>query len=54
MLRTLFSRMLAAYLSGLPDGPKVGSISLSPRGDWRMPSDATAQLWIAEAEALPV
>ncbi|MCI7441811.1 MAG: NAD(+) synthase, partial [Clostridium sp.] len=27
--------------SALPDGPKVGSISLSPRGDWRMPSDAT-------------
>jgi NAD+ synthase (glutamine-hydrolysing) len=32
--------------SCLPDGPKVGSISLSPRGDWRMPSDATAALWL--------
>ncbi len=33
--------------SCLPDGPKVGSISLSPRGDWRMPSDAAAALWLA-------
>jgi NAD+ synthase (glutamine-hydrolysing) len=33
--------------SCLPDGPKVGSISLSPRGDWRMPSDAVAALWLA-------
>jgi NAD+ synthase (glutamine-hydrolysing) len=32
--------------SCLPDGPKVGSISLSPRGDWRMPSDAQASLWL--------
>ncbi len=32
--------------SCLPDGPKVGSISLSPRGDWRMPSDARATLWL--------
>ena len=30
----------------MPDGPKVGSVSLSPRGDWRMPSDAFASLWI--------
>jgi NAD+ synthase (glutamine-hydrolysing) len=35
--------------SCLPDGPKVGSISLSPRGDWRMPSDAQATLWLAWA-----
>lgn len=34
--------------SCLPDGPKVGSVSLSPRGDWRMPSDAQATLWLAE------
>lgn len=34
--------------SCLPDGPKVGSISLSPRGDWRMPSDAVAKLWLDE------
>jgi NAD+ synthase (glutamine-hydrolysing) len=32
--------------SCLPDGPKVGSISVSPRGDWRMPSDAQAALWL--------
>ncbi len=32
--------------SCLPDGPKVGSVSLSPRGDWRMPSDAQAALWL--------
>lgn len=36
----------------LPDGPKVGSISLSPRGDWRMPSDAAAREWLAEIESL--
>jgi len=34
--------------SCLPDGPKVGSVTLSPRGDWRMPSDACAALWLAE------
>ena len=38
--------------SCLPDGPKVGSVSLSPRGDWRMPSDASSALWIKECEAL--
>ena len=38
--------------SCLPDGPKVGSISLSPRGDWRMPSDASSALWIKECEEL--
>jgi NAD+ synthase (glutamine-hydrolysing) len=32
--------------SCMPDGPKVGTISLSPRGDWRMPSDASAKLWL--------
>lgn len=34
--------------SCLPDGPKVGTVALSPRGDWRMPSDAVSQLWLAE------
>ena len=38
--------------SCLPDGPKVGSISLSPRGDWRMPSDASCALWLKECEEL--
>ena len=34
--------------SCLPDGPKVGSVSLSPRGDWRMPSDASVKLWLKD------
>ena len=38
--------------SCLPDGPKVGSVSLSPRGDWRMPSDASYALWLKECEGL--
>lgn len=36
--------------SCLPDGPKVGSVALSPRGDWRMPSDASSALWLAELD----
>lgn len=38
--------------SCLPDGPKVGSVSLSPRGDWRMPSDASVKIWMDELDAL--
>lgn len=38
--------------SALPDGPKVGTVTLSQRGDWRMPSDASAELWMKEIEAL--
>lgn len=38
--------------SCLPDGPKVGSVSLSPRGDWKMPSDASFALWMSELETL--
>lgn len=38
--------------SCLPDGPKVGSISISPRGDWRMPSDASSDAWLREIESL--
>lgn len=38
--------------SCLPDGPKVGSVCLSPRGDWRMPSDASSALWLAECDQL--
>ena len=49
-LRRFFAQQFKR--SALPDGPKVGSVSLSPRGDWRMPSDAVAELWIAEAENL--
>ncbi|HLW68158.1 MAG TPA: NAD(+) synthase [Gemmataceae bacterium] len=47
-LRVFLTRFFANQFkrSCLPDGPKVGSISLSPRGDWRMPSDAQAKLWL--------
>ena len=38
--------------NAMPDGVKVGNISLSPRGDWRMPSDASARIWLDEIEAL--
>lgn len=38
--------------SCLPDGPKVGSVCLSPRGDWRMPSDASSHLWLEECDRL--
>ncbi len=38
--------------SCMPDGPKIGSINLSPRGDWRMPSDASAQIWLDALEKL--
>lgn len=39
--------------SCLPDGPKVGTVALSPRGDLRMPSDASARIWLDELEKLP-
>lgn len=47
-LRVFLSRFFANQFkrSCLPDGPKVGSVSVSPRGDWRMPSDATAKAWL--------
>lgn len=53
-LKTFFSRFFTQQFkrSCLPDGPKVGSVSLSPRGDWRMPSDASSSLWLKECEAL--
>lgn len=38
--------------SAMPDGPKVGSVALSPRGNWRMPSDAVSALWVAEVDRL--
>jgi len=38
--------------SCLPDGPKVGSVALSPRGDWRMPSDASVKIWMKDLEAI--
>ena len=53
-LRTFFRRFFQQQFkrSCLPDGPKVGSVTLSPRGDWRMPSDASAALWLRELEDL--
>jgi NAD+ synthase (glutamine-hydrolysing) len=38
--------------SAMPDGPKVGTVALSPRGDWRMPSDANSALWRQEVEQI--
>ena len=38
--------------SCLPDGPKIGTVALSPRGDWRMPSDACAAVWMKELEEI--
>lgn len=54
-LHTFFRRFFSQQFkrSCLPDGPKVGSITLSPRGDWRMPSDASAAAWLQEIEELP-
>jgi NAD+ synthase (glutamine-hydrolysing) len=53
-LHTFFRRFFSQQFkrSCLPDGPKVGSITLSPRGDWRMPSDASAATWLREIEEL--
>ena len=53
-LTTFFRRFFNQQFkrSCLPDGPKVGSVSLSPRGDWRMPSDASGALWLKECEEL--
>ena len=47
-IRRFFSQQFKR--SCIPDGPKVGSVTLSPRGDWRMPSDASAALWLSELE----
>lgn len=49
-LTVFFKRFFAQQFkrSCVPDGPKVGSVNLSPRGDWRMPSDASAQAWLDE------
>ena len=53
-LRTFYTRFFAQQFkrSCLPDGPKVGSVALSPRGDLRMPSDACADLWMKQIEEL--
>lgn len=53
-LRIFYRRFFTQQFkrSCLPDGPKVGSVALSPRGDWRMPSDAAVDLWMREIEQL--
>lgn len=53
-LRTFLRRFFQQQFkrSCLPDGPKVGSVTLSPRGDWRMPTDAMSTAWLAECDSL--
>ena len=53
-LKVFFRRFFSQQFkrSALPDGPKVGLVSLSPRGDWRMPSDASARMWLKELDKL--
>ena len=53
-MKTFYRRFFSQQFkrSCLPDGPKVGSVTLSPRGDWRMPSDAASGLWLSELEDL--
>ena len=53
-LKTFYRRFFTQQFkrSCLPDGPKVGAVALSPRGDLRMPSDAVSKLWLDELEAL--
>jgi len=55
-LKLFYKRFFAQQFkrSCMPDGPKVGSINLSPRSDWRMPSDASANIWLAELEKLEI
>lgn len=53
-LKLFYNRFFSQQFkrSCLPDGPKVGSVTLSPRGDWRMPSDATARVWLERITAI--
>lgn len=53
-LKTFYKRFFTQQFkrSCLPDGPKVGSVAVSPRGDWRMPSDACGELWLKQIEEL--
>jgi NAD+ synthase (glutamine-hydrolysing) len=53
-LRQFYRRFFSQQFkrSCLPDGPKVGTVALSPRGDWRMPSDAAVDLWLKQLEGL--
>ena len=53
-LRVFYRRFFSQQFkrSCLPDGPKVGTVVLSPRGDWRMPSDASVDLWLKDLEEI--
>ncbi|MCI9376611.1 MAG: NAD(+) synthase, partial [Oscillibacter sp.] len=53
-LKVFYRRFFAQQFKRncMPDGPKIGSVALSPRGDWRMPSDASRALWEADLETL--
>ena len=53
-MKTFYRRFFSQQFkrSCLPDGPKVGSVTLSPRGDWKMPSDAAPSLWLRELDEL--
>jgi NAD+ synthase (glutamine-hydrolysing) len=53
-LKTFINRFFSNQFKRtcMPEGPKVGAVSLSPRGDWRMPSDAEARLWLEDLEAM--
>lgn len=53
-LKTFYRRFFSQQFkrSCLPDGPKIGSLALSPRGDWRMSSDAASTIWMQELETL--
>ena len=53
-LKTFYRRFFSQQFkrSCMPDGAKVGTINLSPRGDWRMPSDASVQIWLNQVDKL--
>ena len=53
-LKTFIKRFFSQQFkrSCMPDGPKVGSVNLSPRGDWRMPSDASCNLWLSQLDSI--
>jgi NAD+ synthase (glutamine-hydrolysing) len=53
-LRSFYRRFFSQQFkrNAMPDGPKIGSVALSPRGDWRMPSDSVADVWLAELNDL--
>ncbi len=55
-MRTFYRRFFTQQFKRncLPDGPKIGSIGFSPRGDWSMPSEASAQLWLNQVDAIEI